>query len=93
MLEMEVCGVLDLYRGSFDVDSFRSRYEFYLAKMLRLRKTESVMQDIYDYMMEHDIDIPKQCQREARKTELHMKLRKRRWYQILGRMKASLRGR
>ena len=92
MLEMEVSGVLDLYRGSFDVDCFRSNYEYYLTKMLRMRKTEPIMQEIFDYMVEHEIDIPNRCQREAQKTELRLKLRKRRWYQVLGRIKSFLQG-
>ena len=84
---MEVCGVLDLYRGSFDVDVFRSNYEQYLTRMLRKRKTEPLMQEIYDYMVEHDIEIPKKCQIEALRLELRIKLKKRRWYRFLIRIK------
>ena len=76
MLEMEICGVLDLYRGSFDVDGFRRYKDHFIARMLSMRKDEPLMQEIYEYMTENGVEIPKKCRREARVLKMKKALKK-----------------
>ncbi|MBQ6426124.1 MAG: hypothetical protein IJJ92_04970 [Clostridia bacterium] len=90
MLEMEVLGVLDLYKGSFDVATFRDNYEYYLTKMLLMRRDEPLMEEIYKYMMTHEIKIPEKCFREAHRIERQRKWKKSRFRRLLSKLKRKI---
>ena len=83
MLEMEICGVLDLYRGSFDVDGFRKYKDHFIARMLMMRKDEPLMQEIADYMKANGVEIPRKCRREAQLLRINKKLKNSTLYSSL----------
>ena len=90
MLGMELCGVLDLYRGSFDVDEFRDHYDYYVTQMLLMRRSEPLMQEIYDYMTGHEIEIPQKCLHDARIIERKARIKNSALYSFLRRIKRRL---
>ncbi len=61
MLEMEVCGVLDLYRDSFDVDAFRKRKDRYMIEMVSRAHEYELMKQMYQHMKSHGQKIPLRC--------------------------------
>ena len=87
MLEMEVLGVLDLYKSSFNIAAFRDNYELYLTKMLLRRQSDPIMEAIYQYMIEHGISIPKKCFQEARRIEKQQAWKKSMIHRLLGKIK------
>lgn len=76
MLEMDACGVLDLYKNSFDTEAFRKQKDYYLTEMISRAPKEDLMRQIYFYMKEHHVDIPLKCRIRGSIRYLHRRLMK-----------------
>lgn len=61
LLTLDVLGISEKYRHSFDIDYYKQHRNQYFTKLCAGRYINSMMTEIYDYAVAHQIKIPLQC--------------------------------
>lgn len=66
MLQLDILGMLDGFKGVFDFDEWKKKKEDYIAEVIANRNHNLMLKDLYDSMIEHRYLIPGYSKRRAR---------------------------
>lgn len=58
LVELDVTGVLELYKDSFDLDSYKKNRRKYMVWCLSKRHKDDLMRQIHEYIKLHNVHIP-----------------------------------